>query len=694
MHPVQNRIPNNQQRAPQEGTGKRSRSTEIEERTEDATKKRRLIEDTASPIHGDVLVKGLSPVNESIAEKIETVKETNPAFPARPAKPLSLQGEIIHFIEEEIRSVLSREIVIFKYENQDQILSLLNQLKDLALSDRLGEVVTAGESQGASIPWLLAKKTNWQLLEKMRENKIDIDFNSSPASGAYQGFSIFLLAIMRKQPDLVRFLLKNKIPNNINALIERGPLAGVNALFLAAYSKEWDLVKEILHAYPDADVNCSIIKDLPGTPAKATVVHLAALAQKWDIVQSILERSHVCRVDAVLETGPMPGTTLLFMAALCKQWDCFLYILKKYPGQDINAIVQPGWNVIVTLPGNIKVQMNELAGMTVLCSAGMQKRWNVISTILDLYPHASVNAAPLQGFYQGWTPLLMAAEALQWELVLKMLKLQPDADVDTTYERSPIKGATPFWRAVKAGEFPIAFKMLSLKPRLNLECNLGPSLPISMALQDKRYGFAKLLLLLGAKDPPPDVLVPGEVDGKPTDIPAPQIAAILRQELELTHARIYDTLYNSWNQPENATFAWIRKTPELRAQIACEVLIAEHPDIPVFPGLPAVIEEWANLDRQRNRAAKERTAILALRLYRWNNGIEGLTPKVIKDIRLLIVESLGEAEKNSPFEYRKEIRHKFVQQIGEEQTRPPRLTRSFVQKAITNALTAPIKEEN
>ena len=683
MQPVQNRIPNNQQGAPQEGAGKRNRPAELEERTENVAKRRKLIEDPASPIHAKALARELSPANESIAEKIETVKEANPAFPAGPAKPLSLQGEIVHFIEIEIRSVLSIDRAEFKLESQDQILSLLFQLKDLALSNRLAEVLTVGEFQGASIPWLLAKKSNWQLLEKMRENKIDIDFNASPTIGSYQGFSIFLLAILRKQQDLVRFLLKNKTPNDINALIERGPLAGGNALFLAAYTKEWDLVEEILRAYPHVNVNCSVIKELPGTPAKATVVHLAALANKWNIVKLMLDKSHVCHVGTVLESGYYPGATLLLLAAKFKQWDIFLQILKKYPGQDINATMKSDGGGIIKLSGNITVKAIEFAGMTALYFAAMDKRWDVVSTILDLYPHASVNATPLQGFYKGWTPLLMATEALQWELVAKMLKLQPKADVDVTYEKSSTRWATPFWHAVKASHLPVVLNMLSIKPRLNLECGLGLSSPLSMALFKKERGFAKLLLLLGAKDPPPDILIP-EI---PKNIPAPSITAILRQELELTRSKIYDTLYNTWNQPENATFAFIRRAPELRAQIAREILMTEHPDMPVFPGIEAIIEEWANLDAQRTMAAKERTAILAYRQYRWNNGIfDGPTSKVIKDIRLLIVESLSKLEKSHPFEFKKEMRHKIVQCIGEQQTGPPRLTRSFVQKAILNAV--------
>ena len=678
MQPTNNYRPTSPQPVPQQDSGKRNREEgnirELEERIETATKKRKLIQDAAAPIQENTVTKELSPANEGIADQIESIKGGNPVFAAvsltNAAKPLSLQDEVLLFLDEEIRSQSSRDAETFKIQSKEEVLSFLSLMKTMALNNLLGEVVSHGEFQGTSIPWFLARRLQWALLAKMTQNKIGMDFNASPTSGPFQGISIFLWAAIGREWSLINCLLKNKIQININTTLNFGSLAGVNGLYLIAYYGQWNIVKAILLDYPHANVNCFASQSIQkqNLIAKATLVHLAALANKWDIVKIALERGHVCHADAVLESGQFAGANLLVLAALNQQWDCFQTILKNYPGQNINAAVLNGLN----------------AGKTALCFVGFYKRWDLFSEILDLYPHASVSASPTQGINKGRTPLLMAAEAGQWNLVAKALLFQRTADVDACHEQGTQKEANPFWYAVNAAQWPIALDMLTIKPRLKLEREDKLSLPINLALAHRYYGFVKLLLILGAKDPPPDVAIQ-ETGNNPQQ---PQLSVLniisgMRQGLVPTRSKIYDTLYNTWNQPENATFAWIRGAQDIRAQIACEILIAEHPDIPVFPGLPAIVEEWANMDAERNRAAKERTAVLAYRQYRWNNGIfEGPTSKVIKDIRQLIVESMDEVGKTYPFQCTKEVRRQIVKSIGEEQKNPPRITRSFVQRAI------------
>src|SRR5690606_19155808 len=109
----------------------------------------------------------------------------------------------------------------------------------------------------------------------------------------------------------------------------------------------------------------------------------------------------------------------------------------------------------------------------------------------------------------------------------------------------------------------------------------------------------------------------------------------------------YETLYNQWNTPENATFSYIRTDKDLRSLIACDILLGEHPDLAVVPNLTAIVEEWLQLDGKRDQAAKERTVTLAFREFRWNNGINAnLTKASIKDIKNLIDDSLSEVEKS------------------------------------------------
>ncbi|WP_098038032.1 ankyrin repeat domain-containing protein [Estrella lausannensis] len=620
-------------------------------------------------------MKDMSDANVQVAMQIESFKYGNPPFatavPAGAARGLGLQEEILNFIESAIRFESSGKANQSDMGINDKALAFLYLMHQLASLNRLNDVLADGEFQGTSIPWLLAFNRKWDLLEKMIVNNIDIDFNSSPVIGQQHENSIFLLSIFAQQSNLARFILNTKKPIDINAVISEGPFAGANALYLMAITHQWDLVRETLAAYPHVDINSSSYQPLPDTPLGAKVIHLAALCSQWDIVHWLLCNRLDCQVNKPIDTIHEKGITLPLLAASHGQWDVLETILKRHPVLNINAAITTG----------------DHAGYTILSILGLHKRWDLFSTVLNLYPHASVNASPHHGDQRGMTPLLMAAEAQQWHIVAKAIELQPDADLDTTYERCPLGGATPFWHAVNNRQWPIALTMLSINPYLNIECGPDSFSPLTSALVNKQTGFAKLFLLLGAKDPPQDDLINGTLNGVQTPLPIQYVAQTWRSALELTRVKIYDTLYNTWNRPENHSFAWIRSDRKLRSQIACEILIAEHPEIPFFHGLEKIVEKWVNLDDQRNVEAKERVAILALRQYRYNNGtLESPAPKVIRDIRRLILESIAEVGKNYPFECTNEVRREIVERIGVEQKGNPRLTKSFVEKAIKSAV--------
>ncbi|CRX38184.1 hypothetical protein [Estrella lausannensis] len=678
MQPTQDRLFINQQAALYQSEtsapSKRVRES-LAERTESAAKKHKIETGEASQIPADSVMKDISDANAQVAMQIESVKHGNPvfapAFSTEVAGQLKLQEEILNFIESVIKTVSSKSANQSALESAERTLTFLHLMHELASANRLNDVLAGGEFEGTSIPWFLAHHGKWELLTKMVDSNIDIDFNSSPTSGKHQGISVFIAAIVKKQQNLVRHILSSKKTIDINAVISGGPFAGANALYLMAVKGQWDLVKETLAAYPRVDINARIHNiEAPG-PVGANLIHIAAVNAQWDIVKSLLVSRQDCQVNNRIHTKACPGITLPMIAAREAQWDVFETILKMHPGLDINAAITDG----------------NQAGYTVLFFLGLAKRWDLFSTVLDLYPYASVSATAHQGPLKGLTPLLMAAEMQQWPIVAKAIQLQPNANVDTSYERSLCRGATPFWHAVNHRQWPIALTMLSINPFLNVECGSEATSPLTSALMKNQHGFTKLLLLLGAKDPLEGIMIKSPTNGLLTPLPIEFIAQTSRNALEQTRVKIYETLYNSWNRPENDSFAWVRSNKELRSQIACEILIAEHPEIPFFPGLQRIVEKWVNLDDQRNKAAKERVAILAFRQYRWNNGIfESPTPKVVREVRQLIVELIAEVEKSYPFECTHETRRKIIKQIGGGQKGDPRLTKSFVEKAIKSAV--------
>ncbi|CRX38182.1 hypothetical protein [Estrella lausannensis] len=678
MQPTQNHLYANQQSAHQEGETtapvKRNRDT-LEERTESTAKKRKIEMNADARISPDSVETSLSDKNARVAMQIDSVSEGSPAFATLfttgAVKHLSLQEEILEFIESKIKIASSARSNSSQGEGFERFFAYLNVMLELASTNRLSDVLQDGEFQGASIPLYLAKESKWEILQRMIDSKIDINFGNSLARGPYEGASVFLISILAAKWDLTRFIVKNKKPIDVNAVLCKGRAAGANALYLLAYFRRWDLVNDILTAYPHVDINARPDQEFLHAPAKATVIHLAALGRQWDIVKSLLNRCSECQMDTVLECSQWHGLTLPIIAAADKQWDVLEMILKNYPGLNINAAQTGG----------------EQEGCAVLYFLAKSRKWDLFSTVLDLYPHASVSAAVLQGPDKGRTPLLLAAEMRQWELVAKALKLQPDADVDASCQSTGSLVFTPFWYAANNHQWPIALSMLSIKPHLNLECGHELNSPITAALNNKQHGFAKLFLILGAKDPLPDSQEFGAMHAAQGTVPPAQIARYLRQSLEETRARIYDALCNAWDQPENDTFARIRQNSDLRSQIACEILLTEHPDIPHFQGLSTLIDKWANLDERRNVAAKERTAILAYKQYRRNNGLfERPMPRAIKDIRQLIIGSITEVEKSYPFQCTRSTRRKIVKQIGVKQQGEPCLPQTYLLKAITNAV--------